>query len=205
MAFKERFDKPKEIEKLTEKEQIKRLYHQLGVIYGRVFLTGDWEGEHKEKGPETGTLFDDVRTIDSAPMLADDLDVFLHKIQSTIKSAVHPEDLNEPIERHDFNRRLFAETLKYVGDILRQTNGSVRAKERIALLKGVDESIRFFRDVPPHWKEGHVESLNKGIALKSLSKEDANTTEGLRNITNRLVEIIEADPWRKRPPESKAA
>ncbi|MDO8575755.1 MAG: hypothetical protein Q7R90_00395 [bacterium] len=198
-------DKPKNIEQLSEREQIKRLYHQLGLVYGRVFLTGDWEGEHKEKGPETGTLFDDVRSMDSASMLANELDSFLREIEPTTKSAVNPEDLAEPAERHDFNRRLFAEVLKYVGDILRQTNKDIGAKERIAMLKGVDENIHFFRDVPVRWEAGHVESLKKGAFLKSPSKEDWNTTESLKNITDRLVEIIESGTWREGPPESKAA
>ena len=189
---------PVNVERLNERQQIRRLHHQLGVIYGRVFLTGDWEGQHiggKEGEPNS---FDEQNTIDDQDALIDELHDFIEKVEPTLSGPVHPEDLGESAERHDSNRRLFVEALKYVRDILGSGKKDVNSIAQIEVVKAIDENIHYFRDVPVGWKSAAPQMSVLGSNSVDSKKDDWNAYEGLKNITDRLA-LLEESEGTKRP------
>jgi len=177
---------PKDIEALSETERVARLSHQLGVMYDRVMLTGDWEGEHLNH-TESGNLFDDIHYISSAGRLADGIDSFLDKYKVVVPPAINPEDLSEPHERRDSNRRLFIEVLKYAKDIF--TGGN--KDQVLELEKAVDENMLYFRDTPFPLPGGHVKFDMRKMKNADTNTEDWKAMDGLKRITDRIVASID--------------
>ncbi|MDO8514853.1 MAG: hypothetical protein Q7S50_04915 [bacterium] len=176
---------PKDIDSLIEPERVARFSHQLGVMYDRIMITGDWEGEHLERR-DTGNIFDDIHYVSNTTQLADGIDSFLAKSKMEIPVAINPEDLSEPNERRDFNRRLFVEVLKYTKDILRGGN-----KEQILELeKTIDENMTYFRDLPFPLPGGHGKFDTRKLKKADTNDDDWKAMEGLKRITDRIVASI---------------
>jgi len=185
---------PKNIERLTEKELIQRLHDQLALIYDRVFLTGDWKGEfaHKEDRVRVN-IFEDP-AVDDANVLADALEEFLNDIVATLPKAIKPEDIYDTQEKHDANRLVFAETLKYVRDILRQSQKDIGTREHVDMAKCIDENIHYFRD----FSVQNVRGMPGGImqSAKVAEADEMRALAGLRRVNNRLQDIFESTGWR---------
>src|SRR3989344_9101682 len=106
-------DSPRDVERMNQKERIQRLHHQLGVIYGRVFLTGDWRGDDWKQIPDTKlsediatNIFEDQKVVEASD-LVDGLTDFLRDAGQTVPARLNHEDLMRTEGRNDFNRALF--------------------------------------------------------------------------------------------------
>ena len=199
MEPRNNFRGPRNIEGLDEQELIHRLHDQLSLIYHRVFLTGDWEGEFVgEKNEIRLNDFEDIHINDPA-VLADSLDEFLTSMKSTLPIAVKPKEWVEPQGKHEVNRLAFVETIKYIRSILRQSLKDVGTREHIDTAKCIDENIHYFRDIS-------VKNITgmKGVILESATEKDEKrieedamrAEEGLRRINSRLSDIWESSGWR---------
>lgn len=176
---------PKDVKSLSEPERVARLSHQMGVMYDRVMLTGDWEGQHLGH-PEKGNVFDDIHYIASTGALAEGIEAFLDKSKGVLPRPVNPEDLSEAHERRDFNRRLFIEVLRYARDILRSSN-----KEQILELeKTIDDNMRYFHDAPFPLPSGHVKFDTRRMKSADTNEEDWKVMEGLKRVTDGIVATI---------------
>lgn len=198
MESQESISGPVNLERLNERQQIRRLHHQLAVIYSRVFLTGDWEGQHVDGKEGEPTTFDEQQIIDDESALVEELGDFVRQVESSIPRAVHPEDLGESAERHDFNRRLFVEALEYVQAIIAVSKKDIGSLPRLEMLKAVDENIHYFRDLPPTWQSAQAQHWREGgpVVVES-QRDDQNATEGLKKITDRLAFVLETEGLKK--------
>jgi|SRR3989344_3376582 len=188
---------PQNIERLSEKELVQRLHDQLAVIYDRVFLTGDWKGEFaKQKDRVRVNIFEDP-AVDDPKILADALAEFLDDISTTLPKAIKPEDLFDTQEKHDANRLLFAETLKYVRDVLQQSQKDIGTREHIDMAKCIDENVHFFRD----FSVQNIQGMKGGIIqpAKTAEKDEERALRGLQRINSRLSDIFESTGWRNLP------
>lgn len=185
MKFGERLDVPKDIEQLSQPERIKRLHHQLGVMYDRVFLSGDWEGEQLEKDdkdlPVRTNIFEDRQVTDTAVLL-EGLDEFLESVKETLPGTLPLQKLETLKGQHDFNRKLFRDMLKSVRDILRQSAKDVGTLSEVEMMKCVDTNIHYFRDTPSRWQVGKPDEA-------PIMDDEKRATEGLQRIAEALVAI----------------
>lgn len=184
--YGKRFDTPRPIEELSQPERIKRLHHQLSVIYDRVFLTGDWKGDHLN-APEDEGVYENIfgdKPIDSPRQLADSIDDFLTRSADTVPD-VEGEDKSWNREKiKDKNREIFSELLDYVYIILTETARDTRTQSELAMEKCIDENIHHFRDAPIIVYDMAIQNVEADIA-----KDDDKYTEGLQKIYNRLQTI----------------
>ncbi len=152
MDFKERLDTPKSVEQLSERERTKRLHHQLSLVYDRVFITGDWSGEHpsalnEELAEDIATnIFENEPQTDPA-VLADGIHDFIRDVVQTVPVGMGHEDLMTEKGRHDFNRVLGLKVFSLIRDILKQSVKDVGSDDAVRMAKAIDENIHYFRDI----------------------------------------------------------
>lgn len=185
MEFRERLDVPKDLEKLDEAERVKRLHHQLGVMYDRVFLSGDWEGEQLEKIDKDlivrTNIFEDRQVTDGAVLL-EELNEFLKGVRETLPGTLSLEQLETRKGRHDFNRKLFRDVLRSIRDILQQSAKDTGTLDELQMMKCVDMNIHYFRDIPHNWQRGKAQE-------ESIVNDEQRATEGLQRIQEVLTSI----------------
>lgn len=186
MEFRERLDVPKDLEKLDEAERVKRLHHQLGVMYDRVFPSGDWEGEQLEQVDKNLAIFErntfEERTVTDATVLLEGLNDFLKDVRETLPGTLSLEQLETRKGRHDFNRKLFRDVLKSIRDILQQSAKDTGTLDELQMMKCVDMNIHYFRDIPHNWQRGKAQE-------ESIVNDEQRATEGLQRIQEVLTSI----------------
>jgi len=187
MKFGERMDVPKPIEKLPEQERVKRLHHQLGVIYDRVYLTGDWEGQMTETvepdAPIRENIFEN-KSVQDIDILVENIADFLKSVPKTLPAFISPKDMETLKGIHDYNRRLFKEVVQNVHDILKQSKKDIGFTSDIELMKCIDQHIHYFRDLPANLPRGENTD-------RSPVEDERKAAEGLQKILEGLSAIIE--------------
>lgn len=193
MEFGKRFDRPKDLERLDRGDRIARLHHQLGLMYDRVFLTGDWEGERPEQIENKGlrenietNVFEDIANRTDAHILAEDLSEFL-----SAALEVRRENSNTPLglkkEMRDRARSQFLVIITLVRDILRQSAKDINTTEEIEMEKCIDDNIHHFRDMAIN----PIEQRGKGgLRQISIEEDEEQVRKGFETILAGLRDIF---------------
>lgn len=200
MRSQESLRRPQNVETLSEQELVRRLHDQLSTIFHRIFFTGDWAGQDSQNKDIRENIFEDVAITDPK-ILANAIDDFLEASRETLPKTVRPNELSESRGKHDANRLLFIETLKYVRDILKSYQKDIGTREHIEMAKGVDENIQYFRDLSIK----NIKGERGAVMTGSIAGDDERAQEGLHRIHNRLSDIFESMGWRNLPDASRSA
>lgn len=199
MAFEEGLGVPKPPEKLSESERVKRMHHQLGLMYARVFLTGDWAGyvpgdmQDRELAEDIATNIFEDRSVTDTGVLADGLTDFVRDAGKTIPDVLRPEDLMTTEGRHEFNRALFLKIAALTRDILKRSQKDVGTDDEIRAARAIEENTHFFRDM----QYRNLKGMPAGALYageESVALDEQRATEGLGGIRDRLLEIVRSAP-----------
>ncbi len=185
MDFKEQLKVPTNVEVLDKKQQIKRLHHELGVIYDRTFLTGDWGADYTP----ADNFFED-KLIDDAEAMPAELNEFLIKFRNTVPSIITPAAQKTRDGQNEYNRKLFLDIVAHVRDILNQSSNKVSTKDQVQMFKCVEDNIGLFRDRPDHVKVDDKTMYLKIHQEVHLGVDTERYRLGLENILAEL-EVIQ--------------
>ena len=176
----DRLSGPQNIEKLNDKERIARLHHQLGVIFDKVFLTGNWRGERSDDETLRENIFEDP-SITDPQVLAEGIHEFIDHAQDTVARAIHPYDQMELEAMQEGNRITFFDFIAHVRDILEHSKKVVNSRQEYHMLKCIDENVHYFRDLP---------STIKNAPVPSSGDEAKRHREGLERMLTGLERIV---------------
>jgi len=187
MDGREKLDRPRSVEDLSQRERIKRLHHQLSLIYDKVFLTGDWSADYehpKETEAVRTNIFEDSVVTDPS-VLAESLKEFIQNVAPTIQKSPNRETRTS---LREFNRKLFLEVLESIHAILSQSAKEIRTIKELEMEKSVDENIHSFRDIPIVYSKEIPTIREKDMPPDPAGEEDTIHV-ALQTILGRLTSL----------------